>query len=86
MTPQSLETVRSLALSTLNLPHRRLNETTTLQEAGIDSLATLDLVFAVEGHYGIRIGPTDIANLRSLRDLAACVDRLIGEEEYCHEA
>jgi acyl carrier protein len=86
MTPLSLETVTSIALSTLNLPHRRLHETTTLHEAGIDSLATLDLVFAIEGHFGITIGPADLENMRSLSDLAACVDRLIGEEEYCHEA
>jgi len=86
MTPLSLETVRSIALSTLNLRHRQLNETTTLQDAGVDSLATLDLVFAIEGHYGIKIGPADIANMRSLRDLAACVDRLLGQEELCHEA
>jgi acyl carrier protein len=86
MSPISLETVRSIALSTLNLPHRRLNETTTLREAGVDSLAVLDLVFAVEGHFGIKIGPADIANLSSLRDLAACVDRLIDQEEYCREA
>lgn len=86
MTPLSLETVKSLALSTLNLPHRRLNERAPLQEAGIDSLATLDLVFAIEGHYGIRIAPADVADLRSLNDLAACVDRLLGDENYCHEA
>jgi acyl carrier protein len=86
MTPLSLETVRSLASSTLKLPHRRLNETTPLHEAGIDSLATLDLVFAVEGHFGITIGPSDIANVHSLNDLAACVDRLIGQEDFCHEA
>jgi len=86
MTPLSLETVRSIAQSTLNLPHRRLNDTTTLHEAGVDSLATLDLVFAIEGHFGVRIGPADIANLRSLTDLAACVDRLLAQEECCHGA
>jgi acyl carrier protein len=86
MTLQSLETVRSIALSTLNLPQRQLNETTTLREAGVDSLAILDLVFAIESHFGIRIGPADLANLRSLKDLAACVDRLIAHEDYCFGA
>jgi acyl carrier protein len=84
--PFSLETIKSLALSTLNLRPRQLNDTTTLQEVGIDSLATLDLVFAVEGHFGVTIGPADMANLRCLRDLAACVDRLLGDEDYCHGA
>jgi acyl carrier protein len=86
MTPQSLETVRSIALSTLDVPHRQLNETTTLRDVGVDSLATLDLVFAIESHFGIRIGPGDLANVRSLKDLAACVDRLIAQEEYCFGA
>ncbi len=86
MTPLSLETVRSIALSTLDLPPRQLNETTTLQDAGVDSLAMLDLIFALEGHFGIKFGPMDIANLRSLTDLAACVDRLIAQEENWQEA
>lgn len=86
MTPFSLETVRSIALSTLHLRPRQLNDNATLQETGIDSLATLDLVFAIEGHYGITIAPAEMANLRSLRDLAVCVDRLVGNEEICHGA
>ena len=86
MNPQSMDTVRSIALSTLKLSRRRLHETTPWHEAGIDSLETLDLVFAVEGYYGITIAPADVAAMRSLRDLATCVDRLTAHEVYAYEA
>jgi acyl carrier protein len=86
MTPQSMDTVRSIALSTLKLQKRRLHESTPWHEAGIDSLATLDLVYAVEGHFGITIAPADVAGMCSLRDLAACVDRLTAHEVYAYEA
>jgi acyl carrier protein len=81
MTPHSLETVTSIARSTLNLPHRQLNERTPLQDAGIDSLLAVDLVFAIQDHYGIAISPADVAAVRSLTDLAMCVDRLVAEQE-----
>jgi len=80
MTPYTLDTVRRLAVETLNVPDHRLTETRTLQEAGIDSLATIDLVFAVEAHFGITIAANDVGRLHSLADLATCVERLISHE------
>jgi acyl carrier protein len=86
MTPQSLDTVRRLAAETLHVPDRRLAETQTLHDAGVDSLATLDLVFAVEGHFGITLAADDVAQMQSLNDLAACVDRLTTHEARRHDA
>jgi acyl carrier protein len=86
MTPQTLETVRRLAVETLKVPETTLSRARTLHEAGIDSLATLDLVFAVEGHYGISISADDMQCMRSLNDLAASVDRLTSHEASQHGA
>jgi acyl carrier protein len=80
MTPESLETVRRLATETLNVPESMLERACTLRDAGIDSLAALDLIFAIEGHYGISISAQDVAQMQSLSDLAASVDRLTGSE------
>jgi acyl carrier protein len=80
MTPQTLATVRRLAVETLRVPEGALTTTTTLADAGVDSLGALELVFAVEGHYGISIDATEVARIRSLGDLAASVDRLTDHE------
>ena len=86
MTTHTLDTVRRLAVETLNVAEEPLLRATTLQEAGIDSLAAIDLVFTIEGHFGITIAAEELARVRSLRDLAACADRLISQETRCHEA
>jgi acyl carrier protein len=80
MTPQSLPTVQRLAAETLNLPLDAMVPTITLREAGIDSLSTIDLLFAVEGHFDITLPPEELQQLRSLADLAASVDRLTDRE------
>ena len=80
MTYQSLPTVQRLAAETLNLPLDAMVPTITLREAGIDSLSTIDLLFAVEGHFDITLPPEELRQLRSLADLAASVDRLTDRE------
>lgn len=80
MNPHSLGTVQRLAAETLNLPLHAMVPNVTLREAGIDSLSTIDLLFAVEGHFDITLPPEELQQLRSLSDLAASVDRLTAEE------
>ena len=86
MTPHTLDTVRRLAAETLNVPECLLEDAGTLGEAGIDSLAAIDLVYAVEGHYGISLSLYDVQQMRSLNDLAASVDRLTAHEARRHDA
>lgn len=76
----TLETVRRLAVDTLEVPELALLRAATLKEAGIDSLALLDLVFAIEAHYGISFGADDLADVRSLKDFAAVAEILIARE------
>jgi acyl carrier protein len=80
MTPASLDTVRRLAIETLRLPESAVTQARTLREAGIDSLTAIDLIVAIENHYGISIAAQDMENVQSLNDLALCVDRLTGNE------
>ncbi len=86
MIPQSLDIVRHLAVETLDLPKRKVTGTSTFRDAGIDSLSAIDLVFAVESHFGITLTANDVAQMHSLTDLAACVDRLTAQEACLHEA
>jgi acyl carrier protein len=80
MNPQSLSTVQRLAAETLNLPLGAMMPTISFREAGIDSLSTIDLVWAVESHFDITLPPDELQQLRSLADLAASVDRLTARE------
>jgi acyl carrier protein len=80
MDPQSLSAVQRLAAETLHLPLEEMTPTVTFREAGIDSLSTIDLVFAVEGHFDITLPPEELRTLHSLSDLAASVDRLTARE------
>jgi len=86
MTPLSLDMIRRLAVETLNVPEIALERAATLRDAGIDSLSALDLIFAVEGHFGISIAAQDVASMNSLLDLATSVDRIIGRGPSHHEA
>jgi len=47
--------------------------------AGIDSLALVEFLFAIEDKYGISL-PEEYSNLDTLTDLAAVVDRLRAEQ------
>ncbi len=80
MNPQSLVTIQRLAAETLNLPLDAMHATITFRQAGIDSLATIDLLFAVETHFEIAFPPQELTHLESLSDLAASVDRLTASE------
>lgn len=82
----TFDTIRRLAVDTLDVPELALLRARTLREAGIDSLATLDLLCAIEAHYGIQISAEELVDLSSLRDLAAVVERLVAREACRFEA
>lgn len=73
----TFDTIRRLAVDTLDVPEVTLLRARTLREAGVDSLATLDLLFAIEAHFGIHIAAEELADVRSLHDFAAVAERLI---------
>jgi acyl carrier protein len=75
-------TIQRLAIETLDVQEEPLLRAKTLKEAGIDSLAAIDLVFAIEARFGIAIPAEDLSNVRSLRDLAVVADRLISRKTH----
>lgn len=74
------DTVRRLAAERLDLPASRFEAASSLREAGIDSLAAIDLIVAIEERLGIRFPERDLEALRSFDDLAAVVERLLAEK------
>ena len=82
----TFDTIRRLAVDTLDVPEVTLLRARTLREAGIDSLASLDLLEAIEAHFGIHIPAEELAELDSLRGFAAVAERLIAREAARYEA
>ena len=75
-------TIHRLAAEMFGIPTEPLLRARTLGEAGIDSLAAIDLIFAIESRFRISITPEEINDVHSLRDLAAVVDRLVTRKTH----
>jgi acyl carrier protein len=74
------DTVKQLAAERLDVPTARLEAAGTLREAGIDSLAAIDLIVAIEERLGISFPERDLESMRSFDDLASVVERLLAEK------
>jgi len=74
------QTVRRLAAERLEVPAARLDAATSLRDAGIDSLAAIDLIVAIEERLSISFPERDLESIRSFDDLAAAVERLLAEK------
>jgi len=85
ITMDTFDTIHRLATERLRLPGPRLLYANTLSDAGIDSLAAVDLIFAIEARFAITVSPEDVGSVRSLRDLAVLVDRIITRKAHCHD-
>jgi acyl carrier protein len=74
------QTVRRLAAERLEVPAARLDAANSLRDAGIDSLAAIDLIVAIEERLSISFPERDLESIRSFDDLAAAVERLLAEK------
>jgi acyl carrier protein len=74
------ETVRQVAAEHLDVPAAQLEAANTLREAGIDSLAAIDLIVAIEDRLAISFPERDLESIRSFDDLSAAVERLLAEK------
>lgn len=82
----TFDTIHRIAVERLRLPPERLLRATTLSDAGIDSLSAIDLILAIETRFSIAIDADDVDRVRSLRDLAVLVDRIITRKAHAHGA
>jgi acyl carrier protein len=67
--------IESLALEMLGVMPERLRAAKTLDEAGIDSLGAIDLVFAIESRLGVLIDADALGAVHSLQDLVDAIER-----------
>lgn len=63
------EKVRTVIVETLGCDAGQVTEQATLEELGADSLASVELVMALEEATGISIDDADAANLKTVQDI-----------------
>ena len=71
----SLEELQRLIEEKYGIDQAKLDPHASMRESGIDSLALVEFLFAVEDHYGISV-PDGHSNIDTLAELAAVVDKL----------
>jgi len=79
----TLQTVQRILQVNFNLAPEALHPEAKLADLEIDSLAIIEVMFAVEEEFGIEV-PADTAAMQSqiktVGDLSAYVDKLVGEQ------
>ena len=63
------EKVRDVSVETLGCDAEQVTEQATLEQLGADSLASVELVMALEESTGISIDDADAANLKTVGDI-----------------
>ena len=76
----TLETITQAAAGQFGLDPNAIGPDKPVTEYGLDSLGLIELVFTLEEHFNVRFDDRLEEAPRTLRDLAALVDRLRGEQ------
>lgn len=71
----SLKELQELVLEKYGIEPSALDPHASMKEKGLDSLALVEFVFAIEDRFSIAI-PDDKSNVDTLAELAAVVDKL----------
>jgi len=76
----SLSELQELIHTKFGIDPASLDPHASMRERGVDSLALVEFVFAVEDKYGISV-PDENASLDTLAELAAVVDKLVAAKQ-----
>ena len=76
-----LDELKKVILSVLKLDDWEITDTTLAAEVpGWDSLSHVDVVSAVETHFGVRFKNVEVLRLRNVGDLQRLVDSKLGKQ------
>ncbi|MEU8568714.1 acyl carrier protein [Streptomyces pathocidini] len=67
--------LRILLLDELKLPEAQLTDTTSLEKAGLDSLATVELSVLLQDRLGVTITESEIESAATLHQLDLLVEQ-----------
>ena len=77
----TLSTLSGIAASQFGIDAASIDVDKTIDELGADSLGLLELLFELEDKFGVAIPQEDAAQAKTLRELAALIDRLIAARQ-----
>ena len=69
-----LDKVKEIISNQLNIPADRITPDTVLEELGVDSLDTLEMLMVFEDEFGIAISNEDAQQLKTVQDILDCID------------
>jgi acyl carrier protein len=81
-TTATLGRLRRIITSNYGLEESQLVPAATLEELGIDSMSTIDLLFNIEDEFNITIGREQM-ELKTVQDVVNYIDRLIADQPGC---
>ncbi|MSQ73292.1 MAG: acyl carrier protein [Betaproteobacteria bacterium] len=76
----TLAIIQKVMAEDLGIAIGDLDPARPLEELGVDSLATIELMFTLEDTFGVRMGDERVP-IRTVQDIADIVDRLIRERD-----
>ena len=76
----TLERVRKVVAEVMRIPLTSVDTTVRLEDLGeTDSLTLAEIATALDAEFLLRVPSDDLANARSVGDLASAVERLLGQ-------
>ena len=78
MSEDILRRVIKAIAETQRVPEESIGADATFEQLGIDSLDGIQIAFAIENEFNINVPDDAIRTIRSVRDLAEGVEKLIG--------
>lgn len=73
--------IRKLIAENQQIDAETIGPESTFEELGIDSFDGLNLVFAVEQEFDVRVSDEQAKGLRSMADVVAGVEKLLAEKQ-----
>lgn len=78
-----VDTILNIIKDILKVKDLNINEDTTFDDLGIDSLVKVELTIALEDKFHINIEPAEEAQLQSVRDVLKLVSLKLGVNDLC---
>lgn len=69
------EKVKSILVTGFNMPADQVGPEATLEDLGLDSLATVEFALALEKELGVEISDDEVADLERIDKIADLVER-----------
>jgi acyl carrier protein len=80
MMESTLDLIQKSIAKKLEIDATTIKPESTLEELGLDSLDTFDLIFEAEDKLGIKV-PNDEVAVKTIQDMVSLLDKLIQEQK-----